>query len=83
MTLLGRLQEASGAAIVFCFAERLSHAAGYRLHLEAQPEPLPEDRLEAARRVNIAVERLVRACPTQYLWGYNRYKRPAGAPPPP
>jgi KDO2-lipid IV(A) lauroyltransferase len=29
------------------------------------------------------VEKLVRECPSQYLWGYNRYKRPAGAPPPP
>jgi len=83
MTLLGRLQEASGAAIVFCFAERLARGAGYRLHLEALGEPLPEDRREAARRVNAAVERLVRICPAQYLWGYNRYKRPAGAPPPP
>jgi KDO2-lipid IV(A) lauroyltransferase len=83
MTLLGRLQEASGAAIVFCYAERLAHGEGYRLHLEALAEPLPEERGEAARRVNAAVEHLIRSCPTQYLWGYNRYKRPAGAPPPP
>jgi len=83
MTLLGRLQEASDAAIVFCFAERLPQAAGYRLHIDALEEPLPGDRQAAARRVNAAVERLIRACPTQYLWGYNRYKRPAGAPPPP
>ena len=83
MTLLGRLQEASGAALVFCYAERLPRGAGYRLHLETLDEPLPADRHEAARRVNAGVERLVRACPSQYLWGYNRYKRPAGAPPPP
>jgi KDO2-lipid IV(A) lauroyltransferase len=83
MTLLGRLQEASGAAIVFCFAERLAHGAGFTLHLEAMAEPLPADRLEAARRVNAAVEKMIRACPAQYLWGYNRYKRPAGAPLPP
>jgi len=83
MTLLGRLQEAAHAAVVFCYAERLPRAAGFRLHLHALPEPLPADRAEAARRVNAVVERLVRACPTQYLWGYNRYKHPAGAPPPP
>ena len=29
------------------------------------------------------LEELVRECLGQYLWGYNRYKRPAGAPPPP
>ena len=46
-------------------------------------DPLPEDRVEAARIVNAAVEKLIRECPEQYLWSYNRYKRPAGAPPPP
>lgn len=83
MTLLGRLQAASDAAIVFCYAERLPKGRGYRLHLEPLEEPLPGDRREAALRVNRMVERLVRSCPAQYLWGYNRYKRPAGAPPPP
>ena len=83
MTLLGRLQEASGAALVFCFAERLPKAAGYRLHLEVLSGPLPRQRAAAARCVNEMVEKLVRSCPTQYLWGYNRYKRPSGAPPAP
>jgi KDO2-lipid IV(A) lauroyltransferase len=83
MTLLGRLQQASGAAIVFCYAERLARGAGYRLHLMPLEEELPADRAGAALRVNAMVERLVRSCPAQYLWGYNRYKRPAGAPPSP
>lgn len=83
MTLLARLQEASGAAIVFCYARRLPRGAGYELHLEPLEEPLPADRRAAARRLNQCVESLVRQCPVQYLWGYNRYKRPAGAPPPP
>jgi Kdo2-lipid IVA lauroyltransferase/acyltransferase len=83
MTLIGRLQEASGAALVFCFAERLADGRGFTLHLVPLAEPLPKDRREAARRVNEMVEKLVRVSPTQYLWGYNRYKRPAGAPPPP
>jgi len=83
MTLLGRLQESSGAAIVFCYAERLPGAQGYVMHLAPLDEPLSKNRHEAARRVNAMVERLVRECPSQYLWGYNRYKRPAGAPPPP
>ncbi|HUP28780.1 MAG TPA: lysophospholipid acyltransferase family protein [Usitatibacter sp.] len=83
MTLLGRLQEASGAAIVFCYARRLPRGEGYTMHFAPLAEPLPEDRREAARRVNAEVEKLVREAPSQYLWGYNRYKRPAGAPPPP
>ncbi|HEY4997790.1 MAG TPA: lipid A biosynthesis acyltransferase, partial [Usitatibacter sp.] len=83
MTLVGRLQQASDAALVFCYAERLPGGEGFRLHLAALEEALPADRRDAARVVNERVERLVRECPTQYLWGYNRYKRPAGAPPAP
>ena len=83
MTLTGRLQEASGAVLVFCFAERLPGGAGFRLHLRARDEPLPANRAAAARAVNAGVEELIRLAPSQYLWGYNRYKRPAGAPPAP
>jgi Kdo2-lipid IVA lauroyltransferase/acyltransferase len=83
MTLVGRLQQASDAALVFCYAERLPGGEGFRLHLAALEDTLPADRREAARKVNEMVEKLVRECPTQYLWGYNRYKRPAGAPPAP
>jgi len=83
MTLTGRLQEASGAALVFCFAERLAGSAGFRLRLRAREEPLPADKAAAARAVNEGVEALIRLAPEQYLWGYNRYKRPAGAPPAP
>jgi KDO2-lipid IV(A) lauroyltransferase len=83
MTLIGRLQQASGAAVVFCYAERLAGARGFDMHFHPLEDPLPTDRNLAARRVNEMVERLVRECPLQYLWGYNRYKRPAGAPPPP
>jgi KDO2-lipid IV(A) lauroyltransferase len=80
MTLVGRLQQASDAALVFCYAERLPGGEGFRLHLAALEGALPPDRRDAARKVNEMVETLVRECPTQYLWGYNRYKRPAGAP---
>ena len=83
MTLVGRLQEASGAAIVFCYAERLLRGEGYIVHYTALDEPLGPDTAVATRRVNAMIEQLVRACPAQYLWGYNRYKRPAGAPPAP
>jgi KDO2-lipid IV(A) lauroyltransferase len=83
MTLVGRLQEASGAALVFCFAERLPNGEGFVLHCDALEAPLSTNRRESARHVNEMVEKLVRMAPSQYLWGYNRYKRPAGAPPPP
>jgi KDO2-lipid IV(A) lauroyltransferase len=78
MTLVTRLQRASGAAVIMAFAERLAAGLGYRLHLEELPA---QDLDEAA--LNRAVEAQVRRCPEQYLWSYNRYKTPAGAEPPP
>lgn len=77
MTLVARLQQATGAAVILAFAERLPHGSGYRLHLERMPTANFD---EAA--LNSAIEALVRRCPAQYLWGYNRYKVPAGVEPP-
>ena len=76
MTLATRLQRATGAAVIMAFAERLSRG-GYLLHLESVPV---ENFDEAA--LNRAVEAVIRRCPEQYLWSYNRYKVPAGAEPP-
>jgi len=76
MTLVSRLQGATGAAVIMAFAERLPRGRGYRLHLNAvSAAPLDPAAL------NRAVEDVVRTCPAQYLWGYNRYKSPAGASP--
>jgi KDO2-lipid IV(A) lauroyltransferase len=83
MTLPARLQQASGAALVFCYARRLPRGRGYELYLRELEEPLSSSRREAAAQVNRMIERLIRACPEQYLWCYNRYKRPPKAPPPP
>ena len=74
MTLVARLQKATGAAVVMAFAERLPRGRGYRLHLQ----PIPVEDLDEAG-LNRAIEALVRRCPAQYLWSYNRYKVPAGA----
>ncbi len=78
MTLVRRLQQASGAAVIMAFAERLPAGRGYRLHLDE----LPAQNLDEAA-LNRAVEAQVRRCPEQYLWSYNRYKVPAGAVAPP
>lgn len=73
MTLPLRLAQASGAAVVLAVGERLGAGHGWRLHFERLAgEPTPE-------AVNAAMERWIRRLPAQYLWGYNRYKRPAGA----
>jgi len=77
MTLAVRLQRATGAAVIMVFAERLPGGRGYHLHFEE----LPTAQFDEAA-LNRAVEAQVRRRPEQYLWSYNRYKVPAGAPPP-
>lgn len=76
MTLVGRLAKSSGAAVLMAYAERLPRGAGFVIHIT----PLHFDHQQnVARQMNVALEEVVRACPTQYLWGYNRYKAPAGS----
>jgi KDO2-lipid IV(A) lauroyltransferase len=76
MTLAGRLAESSGATVLIAYSERLPAGAGYVIHVE----PLqPDFSQPLAAQINAALERTIRACPAQYLWGYNRYKIPRGA----
>lgn len=79
MTLVSRLARSTDAAIVFAFAERLPHGAGFDLWLEPLAAELPADPAAAASVINRAVEGLIRKKPEQYLWSYNRYKVPKGA----
>lgn len=80
MALASRLLDATGAAVILAFCERLPRAAGYRIHLEALPDRVPGE--TAPRHLNRALENLIREKPDQYLWSYNRYKVPAGVAPP-
>jgi len=82
MTLPGGLAETSGATVLLAFARRLPQGRGYAITIQPLAENLPTDASAAAQKLNLAVEALVRDCPQQYLWGYNRYKTPAGASPP-
>lgn len=81
MTLAARLTETG--ATIFAWAERLPGGRGYHLRLRAPLAELKGDTIARAGQINREIEALVRECPTQYLWGYNRYKRPAGAEAPP
>ena len=73
MTLVGRLAETSGATVLLVSAERQAH--GYVMNFEPLPldfsQPVPQ-------QINAALEQIIRACPAQYLWSYNRYKVPSG-----
>jgi KDO2-lipid IV(A) lauroyltransferase len=80
MTLLGRIAEQTGAAVLLCCAERLPRGRGYRFSAEPMLAPRPPE--SAVRALNRSLERLIRRHPEQYLWGYNRYKVPAGVLPP-
>lgn len=79
MTLIGRLIESSGAAVVMCHSERLPRGKGYALHFS----PVSFDAATSiTKQMNAALEAVVRQHPEQYLWSYNRYKVPRGALPP-
>jgi KDO2-lipid IV(A) lauroyltransferase len=80
MTLVGRIAEQTGAAVLLCCAERLPRGRGYRFFAEPILAPRPPE--SAVRALNRSLERLIRRHPEQYLWGYNRYKVPAGVLPP-
>jgi KDO2-lipid IV(A) lauroyltransferase len=77
-TLVASLQRKTGAAAFFVAAERLSWGRGYHLHVFPLDGALPEDKTAAAIRINQGVEAVVRHFPAQYLWSYNRHKRPGG-----
>jgi KDO2-lipid IV(A) lauroyltransferase len=76
MTLAARLASQTGASVVLAWGERLSWGRGYTVHLSALAAPLSMDTAVAVSQLNEEMERLIRQCPSQYLWGYARYKAP-------
>ncbi|MDP1648445.1 MAG: lysophospholipid acyltransferase family protein [Rubrivivax sp.] len=87
MTLAARLVLQTGAAVGLIWGERLPRGAGYLLHVRPLAQPLPRKGEQdeqawmtaAAAAINRSMEALVRERPSQYLWGYHRYKTPRGA----
>jgi KDO2-lipid IV(A) lauroyltransferase len=86
MTLSARLAQAGRVQILLSWGERLRWGRGYRVHVRPfEPlngGPLADDLAQAAQQINRAMEALVRECPAQYLWSYDRYKSPHRAAPP-
>jgi KDO2-lipid IV(A) lauroyltransferase len=76
MTLAMRLAGRDNVACFLAFARRLPRGRGYALAVRPMPAALPGESPE--RRLNRGIESLIRECPGQYLWSYNRYK---GTPP--
>lgn len=80
MVFLGRLAAKTGAPVIFTWCERLPLGRGYRLHFRTPPAAIRSgDIAEAVATINLAVEQIVRECPSQYQWSYRRFRtRPAG-----
>lgn len=74
-TLPQRLQLATRCKIFVVGLERKGWS-GYKLHILSQEGPLSSNRELAATEINALVEKLINRMPSQYLWGYNRYKPP-------
>jgi KDO2-lipid IV(A) lauroyltransferase len=79
MTLAVRLARQSGAALAVLWCERLPKGQGYVVHAQAlaQPPAADADEVAAATAINASMEAVIRQCPSQYLWGYFRYKGPS------
>jgi Kdo2-lipid IVA lauroyltransferase/acyltransferase len=86
MTLAAKLSLQTGAPMLLMLGERLPRAQGWCIHVFDMPEALPDAKAfngdeaahqtECAAVMNRAMEFVIRQCPEQYLWGYNRFKGP-------
>jgi Kdo2-lipid IVA lauroyltransferase/acyltransferase len=79
MTLSVRLARQANTCTLLAWGERLGAGRGYVVHLRPMLENLSADTPTAVTQINRAMERLIRECPEQYLWGYARYKAPRSA----
>lgn len=84
MTLAAKLAEASGCAVLLMTVQRLARGGGYAIGVDPLPEPLPARQgrdeaswlADAAAALNRALQWQIGRLPSQYLWGYHRYKQP-------
>jgi KDO2-lipid IV(A) lauroyltransferase len=76
--LPARLAQQANATVLLAWGERLSFGRGYRVHIRAWEGQLAPEPAVAAEQANQRMEALIRECPSQYLWGYARYKQPRG-----
>lgn len=77
MTLVSRLRQKTGAAVIMAFGERLSWGRGYHVHFRA----LPEGSVDTVEGLNQQIEQQVTLNPEQYMWNYHRYNIRSGTMP--
>jgi Kdo2-lipid IVA lauroyltransferase/acyltransferase len=83
MTLMVRLQQQTQAHCVWVVAERRGWMRGIHLHFHVMPSVDAKDAKiliieQAVTEMNQVLEGWIQHYPEQYMWGYNRYKTPAG-----
>lgn len=78
MTLSARLARTPHTTVLLAWGQRLSWGQGFVVHVLPLQQALPVDPEAACAAINTAMAELICACPSQYVWGYNRYKAPRG-----
>jgi KDO2-lipid IV(A) lauroyltransferase len=74
MVLLPRIARRTGATVLFAFAERLPHGAGYRIRIRPAPAGVADADLRVAcTALNRGVEACVELAFPQYQWVYKRW----------
>ncbi len=77
MTLLPRLAQRTGAAVLFAYCERIDTSAdqpAFALRFDAAPDAIADpDPVVGTTALNAAVERIARRDPSQYQWTYKRF----------
>lgn len=76
MSLLGRLANSTGAAVVFAYALRLPEGQGFSIHFQPADAEVADPCADTALcALNRGIEACVRTAPEQYQWTYKRFSR--------
>ena len=81
-TLPARLSNRNQTPVILFSAIRKSLGQGWVVEVRLL-EPFSENSEKAAVQMNQAIEEAILKAPEQFIWSYNRYKHPEGAPLPP
>ena len=76
MTLAAKLAQLNACPVVMVWCERLKYGRGYRVYARSLALKLDATLAAVVQQMNAAVEAAIAELPTQYLWGYARYKAP-------
>jgi KDO2-lipid IV(A) lauroyltransferase len=74
-----KLTRKNKVATLFVSAERLSFGRGWEIQHRMMSGGYPKCPVKAATLMNQFFEASILSKPNQYMWSYNRYKRPHGA----